>query len=87
MWVRAGLHRAGAPTPPTAGVCGQGVLHAQTRKGMCDPHSLEGDVCAHTSVGSVTEAGLGICSCMLTLVAGIVVICYMADINPECIVQ
>lgn len=62
VWDRARPHRAGTPTPPTVGVCGQEVPHAQTRKGVCDPHSLGGgcvwvhkSVCVWHMLGSVAE--------------------------------
>lgn len=73
---------AGGPARPNEEGC---VWTPQPERGIC--------VCAHKSVcmwhklGSVTEGDLQICSCMLPLVTGIVVMCCMADTNPECIVQ
>lgn len=87
VWDRAGLRRAGAPTPSVAGVQAR-VLHTQMRKGVCDPHSqgrgvinMHTRVCVCGTLGSITESDL------LPLVTGIVVICCMAGIDPEYIVQ
>lgn len=50
VWDRAGLRRAGAPTPSVAGIQAR-VLHTQMRKGVCDPHSQgRGVINMHTQV-------------------------------------
>lgn len=60
MWDRAGLNRAGTPTPPTAGgVQAGGPAHPdeerclwppQPGKGVCDPHSLGEGMWLHAQI-------------------------------------